>query len=77
MPIPIFGYNETLEDCSAGTPDSAMRLPRREAPNDNRARVARQGDPDRSTGGGAADVPATRREGMRKGSRQRAERWVS
>jgi hypothetical protein len=63
MPIPIFGYNETWEDCSKTTPDSAMRLPRREASDDRRARVARQGDPDRITGRWGGGCPGNKTMG--------------
>ena len=63
MPIPIFGYNETSEDCSPSTPDSAMRLPRREASDDRTARVARQGDPDRITGRWGGGCPGNKTMG--------------
>jgi hypothetical protein len=73
MPIPIFGYNETSEDCSPSTPDNAMRLPRREASNARMVRVAGAGrDPDRIPAGGAADVLTNGRQGMRNWLRRRA-----
>jgi len=76
MPIPIFEYNETLEDCSPSNPGSAMRLPYREASNDRMARVAGAGGSGSNHWGWCGGCPGNKTIGMRNWSRRRAGRWV-